>query len=280
MLIAVYQYRVLSTVHFDRLFFPATTETRTSVSTRCHHRLKGLTQHGLLCRIEQPILRSEGTKPYLYTLDNQGAQFVCELLELAPEDMDWRPKDKHIRDLFLDHLLATNDVRVAVALAARQQEFNLETWTDERTLHRLHANDAITVTRPQGGKERIVVVPDGYFRLNTGEYVYHNFLEIDRRTVTVQATLTARRSWERKIHAYLEYYRSGKYQERYRAQGLRVLTVTTGERRLANLKVATENAGGKSRFWFTTFERVASANVLTEPIWEVAGREGKHSWLW
>jgi hypothetical protein len=56
-----------------------------------------------------------------------------------------------------------------------------------------------------------------------------------------------------------------------------VLTVTTGERRLANLKKITEEAGGKSRFWFTTFEQLTSNTALNQPIWQIAGREGEYS---
>jgi hypothetical protein len=84
----------------------------------------------------------------------------------------------------------------------------------------------------------------------------------------------------RKVSAYLEYHRSGKYQLRYKMQGLRMLTVTTGEKRLANLKAATEKTGGKARFWFTTFEQIRKSDVLTEAIWQKAGENMFHKLTW
>jgi hypothetical protein len=85
----------------------------------------------------------------------------------------------------------------------------------------------------------------------------------------------SRSSKSEKVQAYLEYTRSGKYAERYGTRSLRVLTVTTGEKRLANLKRATEQAGGREMFWFTTVEQVGSGEgLLVAKIWQVAGQEG------
>ena len=63
-------------------------------------------------------------------------------------------------------------------------------------------------------------------------------------------------------------------------QGLRVLTVTTGEKRLASLKAATEQTGGRARFWFTTFECIKSCDVLVNPIWQVASKEDSYALIW
>jgi len=49
-----------------------------------------------------------------------------------------------------------------------------------------------------------------------------------------------------------------------------VLTVTTGEKRLDNLRRLTEEAEGKVKFWFTTFDQLTPETVLTAPIWQVA----------
>ena len=50
--------------------------------------------------------------------------------------------------------------------------------------------------------------------------------------MTVEASRWGARTWAKKVRAYLEYYQSGQYQERYGTQSLRILIVTTGERRL------------------------------------------------
>jgi hypothetical protein len=55
--------------------------------------------------------------------------------------------------------------------------------------------------------------------------------------------------------------------------------VTSSERRLEHLLAITEKAGGKARFWFTTFGQITPRTVLTRPIWRVASRGGRHALL-
>ena len=117
------------------------------------------------------------------------------------------------------------------------------------------------------GTRKVAVIPDGYFILELGERRAHFFLESDRAT-------EANKRWGEKVQAYLEYTRSGQYAARYGARSLRVLTVTTGEKRLANLKRATEQAGGREMFWFSTVEQASEEQVLSAPIWQVGGQEG------
>ena len=64
---------------------------------------------------------------------------------------------------------------------------------------------------------------------------------------------------------------SGQYQASYRARSLRVLTVTTSQKRLANLKATTEQAGGGVMFWFTTLDVVKARERPDRAIWHVAG---------
>lgn len=279
-LMAVYRYRALTTPQIERLFFSdfGNKGNVSKPNTRCQYRLQLLYQHGYLIRDEQPQKLTEGRKPFVYWLDSKGGQVVEELLD--GEELDWNPRAHTTSNLFLEHLLATNDVRVAIAIAARKHNFSVAAWLDDRTLKRQHMTDIVTIKGPQGGTQRAAVVPDGYFVLDTNQHLYHHFLEIDLRTVTGIATPWGRRDWARKVSTYLEYYRSGNYQERYKTQGLRILTVTTGEKRLTNLKTITEDVGGKARFWFTTFERVRASDVLLDPIWQKAGDIGLHALIW
>ena len=75
----------------------------------------------------------------------------------------------------------------------------------------------------------------------------------------------------------MAYYRSGRCAARYGTDRIRALTVNeggrtgAGRRRLANLKRVTEEAGGRGRFWFGSLLDVASDDVLSAPIWQVAG---------
>jgi hypothetical protein len=282
---AVYEYRALTAPQIEALFFPPTKErTSAATSTRCIHRLRQLFDYGFLARTEQPQMLSGGPKPLVYWLDQRGAQLLAQVDDREVEELDWDPKGQDVRWFFLEHLLTTNNVRIAIFLAARNHKFTIKEWIDDKALKSKQMRDIVVLPALQGkavsqGKapQKAAVVPDGYFVLVDGERQSHQFLEIDLRTVTGESSSWERRDWGRKVAAYLEYYRSGKYQERYETQSMRVLTVTTGEKRLANLKAITEKAGGKSRFWFTTFAQMTPEQVLTEPIWQVADREGLYS---
>lgn len=285
---AAYDYRALTSPQIDALLFPATKgRTGTEPSSRCRHRLKLLSrpqvsdhpETAFFYRGEQPQVLSEGRKHFVYFLAPRGAAVVAALLGCHVEDLDWRDGEHDVRSLFLEHLLATNDVRVAITRAASVYGLSLPVWRDERTLKRDHAKDSVILTGPHGGQQRAAIIPDGYFVLEVGAYRHHQFLEVDRATETGMASEWGRRDWSRKIAAYLEYHHSGKYLERYGTRSMRVLTVTIGEKRLANLKAITEKIGGRSRFWFTTFARLTADTVLTAPIWDVAGRTERSSIL-
>ena len=278
---AVHVYHALTAAHIAALFFtpaPHRSGDARSVSSRCRNRLKLLFHAGYLLRGEQSQTLSEGRKPLVYFLDAKGAELIAHLDGCGVADLDWHPRENKVGWLFLDHLLATNDVRIALALATRTEGCTIERWLDDKTLKRAHAGELVTLTGPNGKTQRVAVVPDGYFVLGTPAATYHCFLEVDRATTTGESSVWGRRAYGLKVAAYLAYYRSGMYQARYQTKSIRILTVTTGEQRLANLKAITEHAGGKSRFWFTTFERIRTAqDVLTDPIWEVATREERHA---
>lgn len=270
---AVYEYRILTTPQIEALLFAP------SIRSQCRLRLKLLFHHGYLYRDEQPQRQSDGSKSFVYWLDERGAEKVAELNDYEVEDLDWRLGEYNVGDQFQDHSLLINDVRIALTIAAKEHQVGISEWRDERDLKRRQRDTTVILTGPQGGTQRAAVVADGYFILEAPGRRYHQFLEVDRRTVTGNATPGTRRDWARKVAAYIEYYRSGKYHAQYHTQSLRILTVTTGERRLANLKKITEAVGGKARFWFTTIAQATAANILTEPIWQKASCEGYFSLL-
>jgi hypothetical protein len=277
---ACYEYRALTTTQIQQLFF-SHNNTRSQL-VQCQYRLKLLYHHEYVYRDEQPTKLSEGHRSLVYFLDRKGALLLAECLGVDPSELDWHPKNNAAGagHLFIDHLLKTNDIRIAVALATEQEHANLECWLDDKTLKSRQVKEYVKIKDAAGDERRVAVIPDGYFHLQIGKYQHHHFLEADLRTVTGFSSKSGRRDWAKKIRTYLAYHESGQFQERYQAQSFRVLTVTTGERRLENLKRITEEAGGKSRFWFTTFDRIAPGTVLSQPIWQVAGREGEYSLTW
>lgn len=224
----------------------------------------------------------------VYFLDKKGAALLIEYAGIDPDEFDWHPRDnaKGTSDPFIEHLLQTNEVRIAFTLAAPTANAELARWIDDKTLRSRHWKDYVTLTNEQGTTQKVAIVPDGYGQLTSrdqaGTQTNDYFaLEVDLGTSTGWASDSQQRSWLRKVKAYLAYYASGMYQARYHTQSLRILTVTTNERRMAHLVAWTEQAGGKARFWFTTFEEIKTHNILTDTIWRVAGRgEQRHCFLW
>ena len=74
-----------------------------------------------------------------------------------------------------------------------------------------------------------------------------------------------------KVLAYQAYIASGQYEKRYGTRSLRVLTVTSGPKRLENLKAEAEEARGGRVFWFTALKSVTVEAVIEQPIWQIAG---------
>ena len=272
---ACYEYRALSSAQIHSLLF----EHDQVSQQRCHHRLKLLFHHGYLHRDEQPTRLSEGRRPLIYFLDRKGAQLLAGYLDLSPSELDWDPKDTvaGASHLFIDHLLKTNDVRIAITQSAQKENAAIEQWIDDKTLKSRQMKDYVTLADAKQHERRVAVVPDGYCHLTAGDRQSHHFVETDMCTVVGLSTKSGRRDWAKKVRSYLAYHESGQFKDRYHTSSFRVLTVTTGERRLANLKKITEEAGGKSRFWFTTFEQLTSDTALNQPIWQIAGREGVYS---
>ena len=208
---------------------------------------------------------------------------LAEEYGVFPEEITWKPKDNNVRWMFLEHLLTTNDVRIAIELAAEQHGYALHRWLDDMTLKSVEMRDSVTIYGPSGAPLKVTLVPDGYFFLTTGGYDYHYFLEVDMGTETAKSSKFGRRDFSRKMLGYQAYYESGLYDEKYDPEGkykglpMQVLTVTTSEARLTTLKRVAEEAGAGESFGVTTFGRLSAETVLTAPIWSVAGKEGVHS---
>lgn len=275
---AIATYRALSTPQIEALFFAPPGELAAASSTRCQQRLKLLYHHGLVDRYEQVTSIIEGRKPLVYFLTAKGAELIAESLKPAAKEETWRPTRLPTSSFHLTHLLQTNDVRVAINRAAALHAWTVRTWLDDRSLKSRHAKDYVSISGPQGRPKRVAIVPDGYFVLDIGKRLSgHFFLELDRGTETISSGAWNRRDWLRRTEAYLAYYRSGAFTQRYGARNLRVLTVTMGEQALQRLKEAAERANASNMFWFALFAQATDPRqILTAPIWQVAGKSGQY----
>ena len=257
----VWQYRILRRDQIQQLLFPS--------KNTANERLKRLYQHGFIQRRWRPVEYGQGMGQALYLLDARGADLLAQKSGLDRGEIHSRASHNKVSSPFLDHMLMINDVRIAVAMAAKTAAYRIERWL---TQEELSASPDHVCLSGANGSHKVAVIPDSYFCLRLGSRRAHFFIEADRATVS-------NKRWAQRVCAYLEYVRSGQYVRRYGAHCLRVLTVTTGVKRLANLKHTTEGAGGGPMFWFATLGDVTAEAVLHQAIWHVVGQEGVHPLL-
>jgi hypothetical protein len=254
-ILAVHDHRVLRRDQIERLLFPS--------KNTANERLKRLHQHGYLARRRLPVEYGEGSSQALYLLASRGAQIVAEQLGLDLAEIGWARSHNHVSTLFLEHTLMINDMRIAITLGAARQGYHVERWIREDALK--VAPDRVWIEPEPGHRRCVALVPDAYGCLSTGSRRTHFFVEADRATET-------NRRWAQKVLAYLAYVRSGAYARRYHTDCLRILTITTSEKRLLNLLRTTHKAGGGPQFWFAHLGQVSPETILQAPVWHVPGR--------
>ena len=253
---AVNDCRALTAEQIQILFFGSMPPTQ--------KRLHKLFHHEYLNRQIMTALGHEAMNtPMLYTIGKHGVKL---LLDTYGEELEQITRPiRQFSLLFADHLTRINDFRVAVVSGAAQHGFIFETWHDERYFR--SATDYVTWEDNKGHEHTKPILPDGYFCLlvpTKGRT--HCFLEVDRH-------YQPHPIYRQKIAVYEAYVASGQYQERFSKTSMRVLIVTSGERRLHHLLQTTEKSGGDEKYWFTTFQQVKPELILTAPIWRVLGEE-------
>jgi hypothetical protein len=254
---AVYEYRVLKQEQIQRLF--GMTKTR---ATRV---LQRLFHHGYLARVFLPVIK--GAAPTLYVLDRAGVQLLRS--DFGLETLKWHPTSKSLKHEFLEHTAAINDFRITLTIACQREGYGL-TWVGENEIK--SDIDRVKVQVRRFTYKSIPIVPDSYFLIETPRGVAHFFLELDRATMP-----TSR--FQSKIRGYIAYYENGGFVARYSPSDedarFRVLTVIagvpTGEKRLVNLKAATQQVGGANLFWFAKSQELTPETVLKHDVWIVAG---------
>lgn len=250
----MHEYRYLRRDQIQDLFFTSQNTT--------NRRLQHLFQHGFLQRKLQPVQLGEGRAQAIYALDERGADLIAIEQGVDRAEIRWRKKDNQANAIFLDHTLRINDFRVAMTLTAEKLAHQIVRWLDERDIK------ALGERVPIPGKRRpyLPVAPDAFFEYDLGDRQAGFFLEMDMGTMT-------NKRFKEKVRAYILYKTEGYYEKKFATSSLRVLTVTSSQRRLKNLKRTTEQAQGRNLFWFTTFDALSKDKIL-QPVWQVAGQEG------
>lgn len=246
---------VMSAQQIQRSFF--------SGERAAKRRLSLLFHGGYLQRSDRQQHAQVGS--IVYWLDRKAAQQLAELKRVPFGEFKYRqdPRWSLVR-----HDLIVNDFRLDVVEAAKAHtEIELEQWVPGGEFW-AHPD---TVEYPASSDDDTLIKrkvrPDGFFVLVHSGYRQRLLLEID------MSTEDNPRFGREKVRPGIAYLRSQAYKDRFGYRSGRWLVVTTGDRRLGNMKRQTEVVGRNAAgvFHFTTFDRVGAGTVLTKPIWYKGG---------
>ncbi len=230
-------------------------------------RLSKLYKAGYLNRCDR--MRRAALPDMVYFLGRRGAEFLADLNHEQYSEFRWRREPKWS---MVAHDLRVNDFRLDVSEAcAMNSALELEEWIPGNEFWA--RPDVIVYEDGNGKREKRGIRPDGYFVIQSWRaaedkwYRSRLLLEIDMRTEDIP------RFGREKVRPGIAYLRSDAYERRFGFKSGRWLVVTTGERRMQNMKRQTETAAGKDAnlFYFTWFDLISPQTLLTEPIWYRGG---------
>ncbi len=240
---SVYENRFLRRDQIERLFFKTT--------SACNQRLQKLYQHKFLDRIYQPV--DFGSSQAVYALDKVGIEVLAAKYGVKMSQVYWKRRHNRVENFFMAHVLGVSEAYVALRVALRKQEdVKLLFWKRESFLPREKVQD------PENPEHKISLIPDAFFGLDTPRGKVFFFVEVDMATETLDR-------FKSKVIAYREYWKTGKFSERYSYRNFRVLTITTGPQRLNNLIQTTASTGARNMFLFTV-EDLASTAFMRQ-VW-------------
>jgi hypothetical protein len=222
-------------------------------------RLQKLYHHGY---VERPLYQLDyfhraGSQAMVHGLGNRGAAFLIRAEKVESTRLDWNARNRSATRLFLDHALMISDVLVALETACRARDDLRLRHSDEFVQPARGAATQWSVT--SRGMERTAVIPDAVFALESARADGSTesvlcCLEADRGTMPVQSSNEHRSSIARKLTAYETSWRTNVFRQRYNANRVQVLTVTTSAARLDSITAcAAARVSATGLFHFTAF---------------------------
>ena len=250
---AVHSYRFLTAQQIAQLH-------QTNVSTT-QSILDRLADGGLVAAVRRPVL--DDTQPdTVYALAQRGANQVAADLGVDRGLVRWRKYHNYVGLPFVEHHLATNDVRIALTVGAGTLGYTLEEWRYEVPIRE-------DVDDPDTGVPPLKFRPDAYIQLSVGPRRLHFFLEVDMATET-------HARFAQKIRRYLAYKEERLFRYRFGGTAFRMLTAATTTTRVRSLKRVAEGEGARRVFWFAGLGDIAP-ETIGDPVWSLAGEDEKAS---
>ncbi len=241
----LFLHRLMSRGQIKRLYFSST--------VRCNARLRLLFDHKFVLR-HFPPYAPFGSQA-IYSVGKAALPLISRRTELdLPEVTRYFRRTQ--TPTFIEHTLSVVDIWLAFREAVdARRDVTLDLWLAE-----MRCRDEWDI-RALGYKWRKEAFkPDGFVRLQTSEGYLNFFIEADLGH-------TSSSQFEGKILTHQRYLESGLFEQTYGCSTFHTLVVTTGQRRLKNLREILEIRDSEV-FWFTTFEALREEGALA-PIWSV-----------
>jgi hypothetical protein len=135
--------------------------------------------------------------------------------------------------------------------------------------------------------KKLSIIPDKVFALYFPKDKPHRnkvycFLEADRTTMPIMRTDPLTSSYIKKLAAYRLALKKGLFKQLFKANTVRVLTITRSEERIKNMiqanKLIDRTGRGSNLFLFSLADQFTLGNPtkILDPVWQ-NGRGGKQS---
>lgn len=247
--------------------------------------LRRLWAHGYLLRPPAQLrtVAVTGPQPLIYGLSNRGARLLKSHGHHL-RDIDWSENTQRAGIGFIDHAAARSRFMTAVEVAQRNaagiQLLCAPAIIANAPEKTKHAKQPLrwTARVPDNGKEiPASVIADDLFALLFGDETASYFLvEIDRGTMPVRrhgdsaeefpgGKRRLRTYYKHKLATYYHGWRQRRHVELFGIEQVRVVTVTTSEKRidtmLAALREITQGKGSEL-FLFATDQALTKGNAL------------------
>jgi hypothetical protein len=213
-------------------------------------RLQFLFHAGYLSRPKAQVdtyKAGSGSRPIVYALGNKGIDLLAARHNFRRAAVDWTAKSRTAIRGEIDHALEITEFMVALEIACRQRGTLQLIHFDEilanapdETRAAKHPYQWPVSLRWKGSDTVLHPTPDRIFGIRNLELPEGNnrkffFLECDRGTMPTERSDLGKTSYLRKLVGYAHTYRADIHKHRYGLPNVRVLTVTPGRHRIANI---------------------------------------------
>jgi Replication-relaxation len=226
-----------------------------------------------------------GPQPLVYGLSNRGARLLRDHGHLIDMAIDWSENCRRVGVTFIEHAVARSRFMASLDVGQRSREDitllegpEIVARAPEKTQRARHPLKwTALVPDGRGGEVAASVISDDAFALvfNDGTAGYF-LVEIDRGQMPVRRTARSseeiiagkrrlRTYYMHKLATYYHGWRQRRHVEQFGVEQLRVLTVTTSEKRIETMLEALRevtNGKGSDLFMFIDEKRLRSCNSL------------------